>query len=83
MEVAGDEDGGIGDGLPAHYLAFPPPFEFGGGVSSPVGFVAVSERNGNSGDVEDEGGRFGEDGVNVAVPVGVCGEDFGDPFEYG
>jgi hypothetical protein len=81
--VAGDEDGGVRYGLPAHYLAFPPSFEFGGGVASSVGFVAVGERDGNSGDVKDEGGRFGEDGVNVAVPVGVGGEDLGDAFEYG
>ena len=52
--VAGDEDVGVGDGLPSHDLAFPPVFEFGGWVAGGAGFVSVGEGDGDSSDVEDK-----------------------------
>ena len=59
--VAGDEDVSIGDRLPSHDLSFPPVLKFGGWVAGCSGFVAVCERGGDAGDVEDEvvAGGFG------------------------
>ena len=81
--VAGDEDVGVGDGLAAHDLAFPPVLEFGGWVSGGAGFVAVGESDGDSCDVEDKVVSGGEDGGAAAVAVWVGSQDFGDLFHYG